>query len=218
MDLYGCSLWNFGSNYVETSYTASRKAIRTIWKLLFRTHCNLLYRINDTLPIDIMLEQRCIKFIWTLLHSPNIIVKSVMRYAIRNGYSTLDENFIYFSYKYNLSQTLWISPLCNIYKCINDYVTDFIVTPDISDFIRELCICRNSGDFSVLTSTEILQLYHIIFKYFISIILTDIIICFVCKTLYLLFILLCGMLFYALFYVNVSYNRFFTEESQYILL
>ena len=95
-----------------------------------------MHGINDTLPIDVMLEQRCIKFIWTLLHSPNIIVKSVLRCAIRNGYSTLGGNFRYLSYKYNLSPTLWISPLCNIYKCINDYVSDFIVTPDISNFIR----------------------------------------------------------------------------------
>ena len=103
--------------------------------------------INDTPPIGVMFAQRCIKFIWILLHSPNIIVKYVMRSAIRNGYSTLGENFRYLSYKYNLSLTLWISPLCNIYKCINYYVTGFIVTPDISNFMRELCICRNSGDF-----------------------------------------------------------------------
>ena len=68
-----------------------------------------------------------------------------MRSAIRNGYSTFGENLRYLSYKYNLSPTLWISPLCNVYKCINDYVTDCIVTPDISHFIRELCICRDSG-------------------------------------------------------------------------
>ena len=116
MDLYGCSLWNFGPNYVEPFYTAWRKAIRTIRKLPFRTHCNLLHGINDTPPIDIMLEQRCIKFIWTLLHSPNIIVKSVMQSVIRNGYSTLGENF---SYKYDLLPTLWISPLCNVHKCIH---------------------------------------------------------------------------------------------------
>ena len=61
-------------------------------------------------------------------------------------------------YKYNLSLTLWISPLCNVYKLINEYVTDFIVTPDISHFIRELCICRDSRDVSVLKSTEIFQL------------------------------------------------------------
>ena len=56
----------------------------------------------------------------------------------------------------------WISPLCNVYKCINDYVTDFTVTPDISHFIRELCICRDSGDFSVLTNTEMSQLVEYI--------------------------------------------------------
>ena len=50
MDLDGCSLWNIGSNYVETLYTSWRKAIRVIWKLPFRPHCNLLHGINDTLP------------------------------------------------------------------------------------------------------------------------------------------------------------------------
>ena len=142
--MYGCSLWNFGSNYVETYYIAWSKAIRAIWKLPFRTHCNLLHGINHTIPIDVMLEQRCIKFIWTLLHSPNNIVKSVMRSAINNGYSTLGEHFRYLSYNYNSSPTSWISPLGNVYKCINDYVTDFIVTTDICHFIRELCIGRDS--------------------------------------------------------------------------
>ena len=133
---------------------AWRKAIRAIWKLLFRTHCNLLHGINDTLPIDVMLEQRFIKFIWTLLHSPNIIVKYVMRSAIWHGHFVLGENFRYLSYKYDLSSTLWISSLCKVYKCLNDYVTDFIVILDISYFIRELYICRDSGNFYVLASTE----------------------------------------------------------------
>ena len=106
---------------------------------------------NDTPPIDVILEQMCIKFIWTLLHSPNIFVKSIIQSAIEYSYSTFGENFRYLSYKYDLSPTLWISPLCNVYKCINDYVTDFIVTPDISHFIRELCICSESGDFSEMS-------------------------------------------------------------------
>ena len=75
-----------------------------------------------------------------------------MRSAIRNGYSTM----------YDLSPISWISPLCKVHKCINDYVNDCIVTPDISNFIRELCICSDSGDFSVLTSTEMSQLLEYI--------------------------------------------------------
>ena len=85
-----------------------------------------------------------------------------MRSTIRNGYSTLGEVFRYLSYKYNLSPTLWISPLCNVYKYINDYVTDFIVTPDISHFIRDESICRDSDDFSVLTITAMSQLLEYI--------------------------------------------------------
>ena len=37
-----------------------------------------------------------------------------------------------------------------------------VLSPDISNFIRELCICRDSGDFSVLTSTEMSQLIEYI--------------------------------------------------------
>ena len=75
-----------------------------------------LHVINDTLPIDVMLKRRCSKLIWTLLHSPNIIVKSVIRSAIRNGYSAEGENFRYLNYKYDLSPTSWISSLCKVYK------------------------------------------------------------------------------------------------------
>ena len=54
-----------------------------------------------------------------------------------------------------------------------------------------------------------LRLNHIIFKYFISIILTDIIIGFVCKTLYLYVSSVNTVMWYALFYVKVCYNRLF---------
>ena len=43
-----------------------------------------------------------------------------------------------------------------------DYVPDFIVTPNISHFIRELCMCRDSGDLSVLTNSEMSQLLEFI--------------------------------------------------------
>ena len=66
--------------------------------LLFSTPCNLLHDINDIL---------CVKFIWTLLYYPNIIVKSVIRSAIISRYSTAGEHFRYLSYKYDLSQTSW---------------------------------------------------------------------------------------------------------------
>ena len=51
MDLYGSQLWNYGTGYPETFYVAWRKVTRLIWKLPFRTHCNLLHTINNCYPI-----------------------------------------------------------------------------------------------------------------------------------------------------------------------
>ena len=53
----------------------------------------VLFTVYDKLHLDVMLElNSLIKFIWTLLHSPNIIVKSVIRSAIRSCYSTVGGN------------------------------------------------------------------------------------------------------------------------------
>ena len=108
--LYFVWMWFMESwfNYTRTFYTAWKKPIRPICKLPYKTHCNFLQVINHPLSIDVMPEQGCIKFIWTLLHSPNIFVKSVIQSFISH-YSTKGENFRYLRYKYDLSPTLWIS-------------------------------------------------------------------------------------------------------------
>ena len=59
-------------------------------------------------------------------------------YAICYCYSTTGVNVRYLSFKYDISPISWISPLCTVYKCINDYETDCIVTPDVSYIIGEL--------------------------------------------------------------------------------
>ena len=42
-------------------------------------HCSLLPSINNCIPIDIVLEQRCAKFIWSCLNSYNTIY-CIIRY------------------------------------------------------------------------------------------------------------------------------------------
>ena len=41
--------------------------IRKLWVLPNATHCKYLHTINNSLPIDLMLEKRCLKFIWSVL-------------------------------------------------------------------------------------------------------------------------------------------------------
>ena len=64
MNVYGSQLWCF-NNYksVERFYIAKRKTIKRIWPLDKRTHNLLINLINRCLPINLILEKICIKYI-----------------------------------------------------------------------------------------------------------------------------------------------------------
>ena len=93
---------NYGLFYeksVKSFYVAWRRTIRKLWALSNTTHCRYLHTINNSLPIDFMLEKRCVKFIWSCINSNNTIVKSVSSLAIMYSYSSLGENYRFLSDK-----------------------------------------------------------------------------------------------------------------------
>ena len=51
--------------------------MRKLWRLPYTTHCNLLHTINNSLPIEISLEKRSVKSIWSCVNSENDVVKTV---------------------------------------------------------------------------------------------------------------------------------------------
>ena len=71
LDAYGSQLWPFLNNSVKLYYTSWRKVIRKAWCLPFTTHCRFLHTINNSLPIDVQLEKRCLKFFHSCLNSSN---------------------------------------------------------------------------------------------------------------------------------------------------
>ena len=50
---------------------------------IYTTHCNLLHTINNSLPIEISLEKRCVKSIWPCVNSENYVVKTISRLATK---------------------------------------------------------------------------------------------------------------------------------------
>ena len=92
MDLYGSQLWNYCTGYPETFYVAWRKVTRLIWKLPFRTHCNLLHTINNCYPIEFILEKRCIKILHSCLSSDNLVISNVVKSSCDNWSSTFGDN------------------------------------------------------------------------------------------------------------------------------
>ena len=92
LDAYGSQLWPFYDRSVKCLYVAWRRTIKKLWALPNITHCKYLHTINNSLPIDLVLEKRCLKYIFPHINSNNIIVKSVSSSAIMYCYSTLSEN------------------------------------------------------------------------------------------------------------------------------
>ena len=65
MNVYGSQLWCFYDyKSVERVYIEWRKTIRIIWRLDKRAHNVFTSLINGCLAINLMLEKRCIKFMW----------------------------------------------------------------------------------------------------------------------------------------------------------
>ena len=158
LDAYGSQIWSFDSNTVQPFYVAWRKMVRLLWNLPNKTHCNLLPCINDTLPIDISLEKRCIKFLWTSLNSSNDVVKLITLSSIKTDRSVLGDNYRYLSHKYNIKSIQWFDSYNIVNHCIKNYIALHVNYPQDAYVIRDLCFYRDYGDPFVLTSTDIVQL------------------------------------------------------------
>ena len=76
----------------------------------------------DPMPIDLMLEERCLKFIWSCINSNNTIVKSVSSSAIMYNYSSLGENYRFQSDKYDIWPINWTKSFSIVLRNFYDYV------------------------------------------------------------------------------------------------
>ena len=63
--------------------------MRKVMKFPNLTHCNLLPIITNCLPLNIILEKRRLKFIWSVINSENRIVNNVFNVALNNRRSVL---------------------------------------------------------------------------------------------------------------------------------
>ena len=86
MNLYSCQTWCFNNKkHLKVIHVAWRKCICRIWKLNSKTHNDLLHHINNCLPIEILLEKRCIKFIYNIIDSEHSLHSRIALYSLYNG-------------------------------------------------------------------------------------------------------------------------------------
>ena len=155
LNAYGSQLWPFFDKSVCQFFTAWRKTIRKLWCLPHTTHCRFLHTINNSLPIDIALEKRCLKFLWSCMNSNNDVVKSVFLSLIGNSYSTFGENYRYLSHKYNICPYAWNKPFFCVVNKLYTFVDHLPVCQEAM-MIRDLCI--EYDFFDILDSEQICHL------------------------------------------------------------
>ena len=152
MNVYGSQLWCFNDyKSVERFYIAWRKTIRRIWRLDKRTHNVLINLINRCLPINLILEKKCVKYIWNLFNSSHELHKTIVGNCFYNKGSTLAENIRYLMYKYDITINDWHQSLNYVIKKVYAYDNDRTNCNDTctANVIRELCHDRDTYHYPV---------------------------------------------------------------------
>ena len=79
LDGYASQLWDHEDKRIKKYYVAWRKAMRKVWMLLNLTYCYLSPVITNCISLNIILEKRLLKFIWSIINSENLIVNHVSK-------------------------------------------------------------------------------------------------------------------------------------------
>ena len=131
---------------LEPFYIAWRKCIRRVWKIHFTSHNVLLPYIHNTIAFNVILEKRCIKFLWTLFNSGYDIYRTIIKNSLHNRNTTLGENVRYFMHKYNIVFTDWFENINILYNKIDIYVKHNFDAESfyVGNTIGELCEARDN--------------------------------------------------------------------------
>ena len=124
LDAYASQLWNYDDKRIEKYYVSWRKAMRKVGKLHNLTHCNLLSVITNSIQLNILLEKRLLKFIWSIINSENLIVNNVFKFALNNRRSVLGKNCRYLAFKFKIECSSWHTNWSYTNNCIFNFVSN----------------------------------------------------------------------------------------------
>ena len=75
---YGSPLWPLEGAMIQSLCVDWRKALRCVWSVNNRTHCDIITSLSNQFPLILRLKKRFIKFISNCLVSQNNIVKIII--------------------------------------------------------------------------------------------------------------------------------------------
>ena len=99
---YGSQMWKINSLYFKNVCICWNKAVRRILNVPYTTHTWMLGPILNQTHISTQLIKRCIRFLFGMASSHNIIVYTCYNNAIGNANTPMGSNIAYFRDKYGI--------------------------------------------------------------------------------------------------------------------
>ena len=123
-----------------------KSRMQMIYDMIFVTHDNLLPFIHNCHSIDVILEKRCIKFVWSLYNSSSALYSNILRFSLQNGNLTLGKNVRYLMHEYDIVNSDWSHNIDILYSKVELFINRLmnINHKCTGSVIRELCETRDS--------------------------------------------------------------------------
>ena len=154
MHMYGCELWNLTSSYINKYIIAWRKIKRRIWKIPPTSHKYIVHNLSS--DCKKLLEKRIIKFIHNALNNNNMCAQ-ILKVKLRCKNSSFADNYRYLSYKYNLTNSDWISDIGSLLAKVEIKSHSGINNLDVST-VKELCHMRDNSYYNILSYHDLIKL------------------------------------------------------------
>ena len=143
---YGSQSWDLNQPCFQSIYTKFNRGVRILFNLPFRTHCNILPVLLDTIPLELQLAKRFMKMFFKMTNSPNPIVKSVTDFLQNDCRSIIRKNIFHFdalSAQYSSPSDQLICTCFAIKEILSCLYGDNLLSPlsrdDLEFFLLSLC-------------------------------------------------------------------------------
>ena len=121
---------------------------RPIWKIPLTSHKYTVHNINS--DCKLLLEKSIIKCIPNALNNNNMMCAQILQVKLKCNISSFADNYRYLSYKYNLTNSDWISDIGSLLTKVKIKSHSRINNLDVAS-VKELCHMRGNSYYNILS-------------------------------------------------------------------
>ena len=144
---YGSQFLSIFINTMDDLHRAWQVAVRRVWKIPWRTHCDLLPHLAGVMAPELSFAKRAIAFTNSCLESNNKTVKMISGMGRYGNHSIFGSNAKHLSAKFDLN--------CKVVDAKwRDSISDQDNLVRVSEQIKELCYMRDTHNTGVLTMSD----------------------------------------------------------------